>query len=352
MNISAIDHLETYEDGDVITPGMGVSLPEGQGMVQYFNPSTGICTPDYTDTSKQIILYPQAYSSSVGSFVVPDIEVMQWYLNTPEIDSAAILDDNGNVKSIYADRFEKTTYTVNNKTFPAIKIIGNLASSTSLSDKTIYFRSTFNGKLATCKQDINIEPSTGSQFEVVVNCVNESGVNDYVIDNDTEFLILNSFFQDAGNAVVPSSYSWEKLTVNGYSPVVHSAGVTEISNGGKTLKIFESGIDGIEEYVAVITYNGKQYRKGIQVADTHDPYYVVLGRNVDSNIIGVNDTVTYTPSVKRRSDQAIQSGWAFSFLTYKNDGTVIDNTSGTTKTILGSDIKTNGGTNVKITATK
>lgn len=351
-NLSAIETLEAYQDGDVIIPGMGVALAAGQGLKQYFNPSTGKCTPDWTIAANQPTIYPQSYSSSLGAFVVPDTEGMQWYYNNPETDTAAILDGSGAVKASFADRFQKTTYTVNGKVFTALKIIGNLAASGSVNDKVLYFKSMFAGKLVTCKVVIPVEESVGSAFDVVVNVVNEAGVSDSVIDNDTEYLVLNSYLQDAGNPVEPTSYAYERLTAAGYVTVTHVPGVTELSNGGKTLKVFESAVDGIEEYAAVLGYGGKSYRRSVALADTHDPYYIVMGRNTDSPLIKSDQTVTYTPSVRRRSDQAVQTGWAFSYLTYKHDGTTVGNASGASFSIPGSTVEANKGINVKITANK
>lgn len=48
MDISAIDTLEAIVDGDTIVPGMNFVLPSGVGKTQYYNPSTKVCTPDYS----------------------------------------------------------------------------------------------------------------------------------------------------------------------------------------------------------------------------------------------------------------------------------------------------------------
>lgn len=50
MDISAIDTLEAIVDGDTIVPGMNFVLPSGVGKTQYYNPSTKVCTPDYSKT--------------------------------------------------------------------------------------------------------------------------------------------------------------------------------------------------------------------------------------------------------------------------------------------------------------
>lgn len=56
MDISAIDTLEAIVDGDTIVPGMNFVLPSGVGKTQYYNPSTKVCTPDYSKTANQITL--------------------------------------------------------------------------------------------------------------------------------------------------------------------------------------------------------------------------------------------------------------------------------------------------------
>ncbi len=128
MDISAIDTLEAIVDGDTIVPGMNFALPSGVGTTQYFNPSTGECTPDYSQSKNQIILYPYCYSSSSGKFIVPDSGQEMWYFDNPDSESSQILETKGGeVVSKYSNLFQKTTYSVNNQVFPALKIIGNLA---------------------------------------------------------------------------------------------------------------------------------------------------------------------------------------------------------------------------------
>lgn len=354
MNISAIDTLEVIVDGDTIVPGMNFVLPSGVGKTQYYNPSTAACTPDYTKEANQIILYPCCYSSNKGKFIVPSSENMMWYLNDPDSSSAQILTEKGGtVVSAYASMFKLTTYTVNNQTFPALKIIGNLASADNLNDVVIYFKSTFDDMEVTCHGDIAVKESVGSMFDILINSVNEDGVSDTVIDNNTETLTLTASLQDCGADVAATgTWSWMRATAAGLVAVTHVAGVTELSNNNKTLKLYDGAIEGTEEYFAVVTHNGTTYRKGIQVCDTHDPYYINIGRSQSSNLVKQTDTVTYSPQVLARSSRTVQTGWAFSFTLRDNNGNTVRSASGvSTLTVEGTEVYENGGLNIHITAT-
>lgn len=354
MEISAIDTLEAILDGDTIVPGMNFVLPAGVGKTQYYNPSTNTCTPDYTKAANQIQLYPYCYSSGTGKFIIPDANSYMWYLNDPNSASAEILAaPGGAVASKFASMFQKTTYTVNGQTFPALKIIGNFASAGSLNDAVIYFKGTFNGLEVTCHGDIGVKESVGDLFDILINCVNEDGVNDTVIDNDSEYLVLTAELQNNGASVAASgAWSWMRATASGLVAVSNTSGVTELSNSNKTLKLYDPAVEGTEEYFACVTHNSVNYKKGIQVSDTHDPYFINIGRSTASNMVKEGDTVTYTPSVVARSGLKVQTGWAFTFTLRDHTGATIRTATGKTLTVTGTEVMEKGGINVHITATK
>jgi hypothetical protein len=354
MEISAIDTLEVLVDGDTIVPGMQFVLPAGVGKTQYYNPSTGACTPDYTQASKQIILYPSCYSSQKGKYIVPDAGSHQWYLDNPDSVSAQILTaPGGTVVEAYQDRFAVTQYTVNNQTFPALKIIGNLAAADSLNDVVLYCKFTYQGMSETCHGTIGIRESVGNLFDILLIALNEQGQNDTVIDNDSEYITINASLQDSGvDVAATGSWSWMRATAAGMVSVTHVAGLTELSNNNKNLKLYDGAIEGTEEYFAIVVHNGITYRKGIQVSDTHDPYYINIGRSTLSNLIPETATVTYTPSVLARSSGAVQTGWSFSYVLRDNLGNTLRNGQGNTFSVTGAEARDNGGLIVFITATK
>ena len=355
MNISGIDTLYAYDDGDVITPGMGVSIAAGHVLAQYYDPQTKKVSvdSDFTIEANQPVIYPQAFSSKAGAYIVPVKAGEQWYYNNLGADSAGILDAGGNVKSAYSSIFAKTTYTVNGKTYPALKIKGNLCNAEDLTSKVLYYQSSFEGKQIICKIDIPINVSVGTPYEVAINCVNESGVNDTVIDNDVEFLELTSYLNAANSEISATSYKWQKLTGSEWQDLTTQSGIYTISNSGKSLKVFDAGLNGIETFRAVLSYNGKSFTKTIVLSDTHEPFYIDKGRNISGQSIRKNETVIYTPKVYDRSNGALQNGWNFGFVATDNDGKVISSaTNKTTFSIPGTTIYEKGTVNVSITASK
>lgn len=354
MDISAIDTLEAIIDGDTVVPGMNFVLPAGIGKTQYYNPSTKACTPDYTKAANQIIIYPACYSSGSGKFLIPSSADMMWYYDDPNTTAAQILAAKGGaIADKYKTLFQKTTYTVNNQTFPALKIIGNLAAADSLNDVSIYFKSKFNDMEITCHGTIAIKESVGSLFDILINCVNEDGVNDTVIDNDSEYLVLTASLQDSGlDMAATGSWGWKKATSGGLVTVSHVPGVTELSNTNKTLKLYDGAIEGTEEYFACVTHNGVTYQKGIQVSDTHDPFYINIGRNQASNMVKESDTIVYTPSVLARSSRAVQAGWSFSFTLRDNSGNTVRSATAQTFQVTGSEVHAKAGLITHIIARK
>jgi len=355
MDISNIDTLYAYDDGDVITPGMGLSISAGHVLAQYYDPQTKKISSDsdFTIAANQPTVYPTPFSAKAGTYVIPDATGQQWYLNNLDADSAGILDASGAVKSAYSALFTKTTYSVNGKTFPALKIKGNLCSATDLTSKTIYYKSVYEGKQVICKIDIPINVSVGTPYEVVISCVNEDGVNDSVIDSDSEYLDLTAYLSAANSEVAGTSYKWQKLIGGTWTDLTTKNGLYTVGNSGKSLRVYDAGLDGIESFRPVITYNGQTYTKVTVLADTHDPFYIDMGRNISGQSIKKSETVTYTPKVYDRSSSTLQTGWTFSFTATDNDGTVISSASAKTSfSVTGTTIYEKGTVNVSITASK
>ena len=243
---------------------------------------------------------------------------------------------------------------MNGQTFPALKIIGNLASADSLNDVKIYCKAKYNGLEVLCQGTIGIKETVGDLFDILINCVNEEGINDTVIDNDSEYLVLTAGFQNAGVSVAPTgAYTWKKVAASGLVTVSHVAGVTELSNSNKTLKLYDGAVEGTEEYFCCVTHNGVEYMSGIQVSDTHDPYYILIGRSSQSNLVKQGESVTYRPSVIARSTRVVQTGWTFSFRVLDNQGVTMKTSSNAASfTVTGEEVHSYNGTNVHITATK
>jgi hypothetical protein len=344
---SAIKRLYAYEDGDTITPAMGVSIDTGYGLVQYWNPTTkAVVNTDFS--VHNATLYPQPYSSQKGAIVIPETEGQQWYYNNIS-DEGAIL-ENGAVKSKFADRFSIGTKQVNGKTFPCLVIIGNLATEDDHTDKYIYYSSTYDGKAFTCQQLIPIQSSVGDAYSVLISIEGEDGSGDNVLSNDNDWVKATANLQLVGQNVTGAmSIVFQKLVGSTWQDISNVSGLSEI--GTNTCKLYNAAVEGVEMIRAKITYGGKDYYGFYEVSDVHDPYYIDVGCNIAGDAVKSGETATFTPVVYDRSSGEVSTGWTFTYtLTKKTDGSVITDFDETALTY--DNIKSVGGVIVRIEATK
>lgn len=351
MNLSAIKNFYAYDDGDTITPRMGVNIDTGYGLTQFFNPSTSAVTN--TDFTKHpAILYPQAYSSKEGVIIVPETTGQQWYYNNPDSDDAAIL-DSGAVKAKYASMFELTTITVNSKTFPALKIKGNLATAADHTDKYIYYKSTYGGKSFTCQQLITIQETVGNKYEILLSYDGENGAGDDVLSNNNDWILVTANLQQSGINVSGATYKFQHLVDGVWIDVVNITNTYEITSN--TLKTYNAGVEGVDSFRAVATYNGETYYNVFQLTDIHDVYYIDPVCNLPGGAVKKSETITLAPAVIDRSsgiDVTTSMGWSFNYTTYQQDGTVISTTTGPNYSFTGASLVSYKKIGVKIEATR
>ena len=137
QTLSRIHNLYSFEDGDHIDARMGVSIDTGYGLTQYWDTNrNAVLNTDFT--KHPATLYPFPYSSMRGQYIVPETQGQQWYYNNPDAENAGILDEAGKVKSTYKSLFEATTIIIGGVTYPALKIIGNLATAADLTLSLIH----------------------------------------------------------------------------------------------------------------------------------------------------------------------------------------------------------------------
>lgn len=350
MSISQIDNLYAFDDGDTLTPAMGIVWENGEtnlGLQQYWNPSTEkVIATDFS--LHHVSLFPRPYSSKQGSIVVPETEGQQWYYNNPDSETAAILDDDGNVKTKFAGMFAKTTIEQNGKTFPALKIIGNLATKEDHTDKYIYYKSTWSGREIMCQQLIPIQESVGESYKVLVSVTGEDGSGDNVLSNDNDWVQLTGALQRAGLDVSGATYKWQKLVSGDWQNLSTVESLQEVN--GAVLKLYNAGVEGTELFRCVALYNSVEYYGLQEVSDVHDPFYIEINRSQPSQFISVGQTVSYDPKVYERSTGKLASGtWTFTY-TFKDKNGNSVNVTGNKPTYQ--NIKDAGSLAVSIRADK
>lgn len=319
-NVSKIKTLYAYEDGDTITPRMGVQIATGHGLQQYYDAQTRVVSN--TDfSSYPATLFPQPYSGKAGAVVVPAAGG-QWYFNNIA-DNNGILDADGTVKAAFADRFELTEVTMNGKKFPGLKIKANLVTPQNniATDIYIYYQGTYTGKPFVCEQMIPVQQVVGNAYQLLVSVTGADGTGDEVISDDQESLTYTAMLQmmSTGASINDAVITFEHFGTNGWEAVANQAGVTVIN--GNSLTLYEAAVDGSELFRAKAVYLGKTYYATMNPTDEHDPYYIVDGCSIAGDTVKRGETVSFTPKVYKRhngvgeedEDVTASEGWTFTY---------------------------------------
>lgn len=351
MNISKIKHLYAHENGDTITPRMGVQIEEGFGLHQYYDPNTGkVTATDFTE--HPATLFPQAWSSALAKVIVP-ASGGQWYYNNIA-DNAGILTETGAVKDAYADLFEATSVVLNGGTYPALKIKGNLVNGQNddFTDKHIFYVGTYNGMQFTCSQMIPVQASVGDAYSVLVSVTGADGSGDETLSNDNDWIQYTAYLQLAGASVADAAFEFQHLVDGEWIKVTNSPRLEEVN--GNSLKLYDAAIEGTEIYRVCVTYNSKTYYKTMQPSDIHDPYFIDDGCSIAGDSIKTGESVSWNPKVYRRDtgeDVTTSEGWTFEYTVLsRTDGSVITDLSA--NSLNYAVIKEKGGVAVRIQASR
>lgn len=316
QSLSRIRNLYKYEDGDHIQGRMGYQIDAGYGLTQYWDEQQQkVVNTDFTQHN--LTLYPYPYSSKRGQYVVPATQGQQWYYNNPESETAGILDENGNVKSAYASLFEKTTVTVGGATYPALKVKGNLCSASDLSDKHIYYKSTYNGKPFTCTQLIPVQTTVGDAKEILISIESADGSGSTALSNTNGWIQLTAALQRAGSTIAGATYQWQKLVNGAWVNVTNNPTVIEVSNATPhIIKVYVNGVDSEDIFRVAVTHDGVTSYKTQQLTDTSDIFYIFEGCSQAGDAVEEGVNVSFNPVVydRRTNVPDTANTWHFSFL--------------------------------------
>ena len=87
------------------------------------------------------------------------------------------------------------------------------------------------------------------------------------------------------------------------------------------------------------------------IIELHDPYYIDKGKSKDGTVLKETENMTYTPKIRRRSDNSEVAGYYFKFTMRTNAGVVVDTDSNVnTHTVTGALVSQNKGVTVQISA--
>ena len=316
QNLSKIKNLYHSTDGDNISARMGYRFDgTGHGLTQYWN----VAQKKVVATDFKLhppTFYPLPYSSKGGRNVVPETTGMQWYYNNPETDSAGILDSNGNVKAAYQSLFQKTTIVVGSDTYPALKVIDNLAKENDLTDKYIYFKGTYNGKpfMAEVKIPVLVSAETGT--EILISKETQDGSGSNVLSNDNTWVKLTAALQRSGATITTGvTYQWQKLVDGTWTNVSNQLGVIEVISAD-CIKVYGAGVDSEDLFRVAATYQGETKYKTEQLTDEADPFYIFDGCNIIGDAVEEGQNASFSPVVYNRATAApdTTNTWNFRFM--------------------------------------
>lgn len=345
--INKIKHFYSFEDGDTITPGMGVKIDTGYGLQEYIDPNSGeVIATKFKEHNAT--LFPQAYSSKKGAMIVPETEGQQWYYNVIS-DEGAIL-SNGKVKDTFADRFAVGSVEMNGNTFPALIIKGQLSSLQNPNDKYIYYVSSYQGRQFTCQKLIQVQKALGEACQVLISVEGASGSGDEVLSNDNDWILYTVNLQRTGISITSGvTVKFQKLVGSTWQDCKTIEGDIEI--GSNTMKLYDAAVDGSEQYRAEVTYNERKYYGLMNPTDEHDPFYIEDGCNINGDAVRDEETVTFNPVVYERSTGEVSTGWAFTYTLFERlTGNIIEDV--TLQTLTGVNIRKKKGINVRIEASR
>ena len=316
QSLSRIRNLYKYEDGDHIQGIMGYQIDAGYGLTQYWDEQQQkVINTDFS--VHNLTLYPYPYSSKRGQYVVPATQGQQWYYNNPESESAGILDEEGNVKAAYTSLFEKTTVVVGGATYPALKVKGNLCSASDLSDKHIYYKSTYNGKPFTCTQLIPVQTTVGDSREILISIESADGSGSTALSNTNSWIKLTASLQRAGSSIAGATYQWQKLVNGAWVNVTNNPTVIEVSNSTPhIIKVYVNGVDSEDIFRVAVTYEDVTSYKTQQLTDTSDIFYIYEGCSQAGDAVEEGVDVSFNPVVydRRTNVPDTANTWSFSFL--------------------------------------
>ena len=345
--IHKIKHFYSFEDGDTITPGMGVKIDTGFGLQEYIDPNSGeVIATKFKEHNAT--LFPQPYSSKKGAMIVPETEGQQWYYNVIS-DEGAIL-SNGKVKDTFADRFAVGTVEMNGNTFPALIIKGQLSSLQNPNDKYIYYVSSYQGRQFTCQKLIQVQKALGEACQVLISVEGASGSGDEVLSNDNDWILYTVNLQRTGVSITSGvTVKVQKLVGSTWQDCKTIEGDIEI--GSNTMKLYDAAVDGSEQYRCEVTYNERKYYGLMNPTDEHDPFYIEDGCNIAGDAVRDEETVTFNPVVYERSTGEVSTGWAFTYTLFERlTGNIIEDV--TLQTLTGVNIRKKKGINVRIEASR
>ena len=282
------------------------TLLSTKSLAQSYN--NGSCTPDWSVAANQPIIYVSLYDGSQQ--VVPDSS-FTWYWNGTALTF--------NAQNKTADgRFEKTTYNAGTQqaplNVPALKIIGNLASSENLNIDVIRFSGYKTISTApipfSASADVRITEWVAGGYLGVLSFNSNA-----VIDNDHSSVSIRSTLYNESGSVATYTSEWYINEVLISSTTPNGSGVSQ-SNPHLFTIVEEDVVDYATIKCVFKVDNSTVWTEYIGVDDVTDPEFLYIQQSSgDGNAASLRsgDSVTFRTWVNTMDDPEINtdSDWQY-----------------------------------------
>lgn len=272
-----------------------------KSLAQSYN--NGSCTPDWSVAANQPIIYISLYDGSTQ--VAPDSNFTWSWNGTALVFNAQNKTADG--------RFEKTTYNVGTQqvplNVPALKIIGNLASSENLNVDVI----SFSGSKTISTSPITFSASTEVRITEWVSG-GYLGVlyfpENPVIDNDNDSVMIYAMLYNESGTVSVYNVEWYVNEVQITTTTPNGSSIGTFGN----IKYLDLKGGDVVDYATVkcVFYIGGSvvWTEYIGVDDVTDPEFLYIQQSTgDGNAASLRsgDSVTFRTWVNTMDDASIDS---------------------------------------------
>ena len=338
--VSGQAHIKFIRQGDSIS----TILIATKALMQFVNDDTGAVNPDWTVASNQPTVYPRIVSQLTGT-VVTSASNPVW-----KVDGTTLSFGSNNKTT--DGSYESTSYSIGGGSVPALKICKNVMKDAT-QNKLISFSCTVatGGITSNITADITITRGE-SAGEVYTGYI--SATNGGVVDDTNPSTTLTATLLKGGETVSTGvSYAWYYNTPSDTD--AERDNWQPVSGTSKSLTVSRDDIDTVKTYKCDFTVSGSVVTSAFfDVRDDSDPLYIIPNPNQREEVLSsYQQSITYTPLVRRRGQSSNESGWSFQYVLSNVKGSTVRTASGNSITVQYPEILEEGcDLDLFITATK
>lgn len=295
--------VTALEDGTTLHGNLRATM----SLTQAYN--DGVCVPDWTQSANQPTIYLSLMNGV--NYITPDANY------TWEYNGSTIVWQSSSATSVSADGlFQKVQYTPTGYPtgtyVPAIKIIGNLASSTNVDIDVITFKGakTISTAPISFSSSINVRITEWIRGGYLGTLSFVDGIADISRDNDT-VIVYGTLYNDA------STVTGNDLGLAWYlnDTLITSEDITDdcYVDASKRLVVKEGAVVDYATVKCVFSYRDTEvYTAYVGIDDTQDPEYMYIqyaGQNGNAASLRAGDSVTFSIWVGTADDATVNTSW-------------------------------------------